>query len=277
MAGYLQIIGIVILMSLAIQARPKFYDEQAPRRYKRIHQNNSPHYHGLNLIRGPKNEGELLEKNTKEFDRISGSKNGRMPNPEEWNGEIPEVMPNGHHLCPPGVDCQDVELQPNEVVEIFSDAKRDCWGLGLLTSSIEENDLDHFCRTLEGREYSTLFEVCVTEADGYSWKWKFSEDNEQTYLQCQDLGRDLKEIRSEIQDAKYNQLQKEVSKRCQNVFFDSPFPFLRQRCNMIRMELQNIEYERGNYRSQFEIDHGDEDRIAAKIPDIDFNGKERMV
>ena len=40
------------------------------------------------------------------------------------------------------------------------------------------------------------------------------------YLQCQDIGRDLKEIRSEIQNAKYNQLLKDLES-CQKAFFGS--------------------------------------------------------
>jgi len=269
MAGYLQIIGIVILMSLAIQARPKFYDEQAPRRYKRIHQNNSPHYHGLNLIRGPKNEGELLEKNTKEFDRISGSKNGRIPNPEEWNGEIPEVMPIDPHLCPPGVDCQDVELQPNDLHKIFYEAKRYCWG----HRPMEANDLVAYnCKKLAGPHY-TLFAVCLTSSDGYSWKWKFSTDDEQKYLQCQDIGRDLKEIRSEIQNAKYNQLLKDLES-CQKAFFGSHQLDERDPCDILRDQLDHIDQERRNNRFQFEIDHGY--RFPAEIdhhPDIDHKGR----
>ena len=123
MAGYLQIIGIVILMSLAIQARPKFYDERAPHRYKRINIiaasknregllenefggiSGSKHREGLlenefGGISGSKNGEGLLEN---EFGGISGSKNEENPNPKEWNGEIPEEMPIGPHLCSPGV------------------------------------------------------------------------------------------------------------------------------------------------------------------------------
>ena len=106
MAAYLQIMGTVILMSLAIQARPKFYDERAPHRYKRI-----------NIIAASKNREGLLENEfggisgskhregllENEFGGISGSKNEENPNPKEWNGEIPEEMPIGPHLCSPGV------------------------------------------------------------------------------------------------------------------------------------------------------------------------------
>jgi len=283
MAAYLQIMGTVILMSLAIQARPKFYDERAPHRYKRINIiaasknregllenefggiSGSKHREGLlenefGGISGSKNGEGLLEN---EFGGISGSKNEENPNPKEWNGEIPEEMPIGPHLCSPGVDCRDVELQPNELSDIYDEVERYC-----TYRPRKATDLDRSCEKLAGN-INMLFEVCVTESKGHLWEWKYPEDDEQTYLQCQGLGGDLKKIQLEIRDAKENQLLKELE-RCQQHNENSP-SYQRRPCDRIyrwhltrfRMQLQIIDHRR--------------DRLAANIPDVEEERERRMV